>query len=161
MGKLFDESGQGLTPSHVIKNGRRYRYYISRHLIIGPADKNKTGWRLPAQEIEQVTVKAVRSILSNHNVINACSNNDWCICFSYILYNRPCLPTLRELNDVFNALTVLKTLLSYMTCNISGELVFLKMALPMQKNRQNNFLHIRCFNAGNAFSFAFGSIGWM
>jgi site-specific DNA recombinase len=28
MGKLFDESGEGLTPSHAVKGDRRYRYYF-------------------------------------------------------------------------------------------------------------------------------------
>ena len=27
-GKLFDESGQSLTPSHAVKGERRYRYYV-------------------------------------------------------------------------------------------------------------------------------------
>ncbi|MGH9207623.1 MAG: recombinase family protein, partial [Acidimicrobiales bacterium] len=27
-GKLFDESGERLTPSHAVKGGRRYRYYV-------------------------------------------------------------------------------------------------------------------------------------
>jgi hypothetical protein len=27
--KLFDESGEGLTPSHAVKGDRRYRYYLS------------------------------------------------------------------------------------------------------------------------------------
>ncbi len=35
VGKLFDESGGRLTPSHGIKNGVRYRYYISRTLMTG------------------------------------------------------------------------------------------------------------------------------
>ena len=34
-GKLFDESGQSLTPSHAVKEERRYRYYLSRNLIKG------------------------------------------------------------------------------------------------------------------------------
>ena len=34
-GKLFDESGQSLTPSHAVKGERRYRYYVSRNLIKG------------------------------------------------------------------------------------------------------------------------------
>src|ERR1700686_1588548 len=37
IGKLFDESGQGLTPSHAVKGDRRYRYYVSRSLMKGPA----------------------------------------------------------------------------------------------------------------------------
>jgi site-specific DNA recombinase len=32
-GKLFDDSGQSLTPSHAVKGERRYRYYVSRNLI--------------------------------------------------------------------------------------------------------------------------------
>ena len=38
MGRLFDESGQSLTPSHAVKGERRYRYYVSRNLIKGMAD---------------------------------------------------------------------------------------------------------------------------
>ena len=47
-GKLFDPSGAGLTPSHARKGERRYRYYISRGLTIGPAHRVHDGWRLPA-----------------------------------------------------------------------------------------------------------------
>jgi site-specific DNA recombinase len=37
-GRLFDESGQSLTPSHAVKGERRYRYYVSRNLINGTPD---------------------------------------------------------------------------------------------------------------------------
>jgi DNA invertase Pin-like site-specific DNA recombinase len=50
-GKLFDCSGAGLTPSHARKGARRYRYYISRGLNIGPAARMRDAWRLPAPEI--------------------------------------------------------------------------------------------------------------
>ena len=33
-GLLFDEQGERLSPSHAVKQGRRYRYYVSRHLIV-------------------------------------------------------------------------------------------------------------------------------
>ena len=36
IGKLFDESGEGLTPSHAVKGDRRYSYYVSRSLMKGP-----------------------------------------------------------------------------------------------------------------------------
>jgi len=71
LGKLFDESGQGLTPSHAIKQGKRYRYYISKHLTIGPGDKYKLGWRLPAQEIEQSIIQAIWHTLDDHVAITA------------------------------------------------------------------------------------------
>ena len=32
-GLLFDETGDRLTPSQAIKDGRRYRYYISQRLM--------------------------------------------------------------------------------------------------------------------------------
>ena len=53
MGKLFDENGEGLTPSHAVKGDRRYRYYVSRSLMKGPAARVDGGWRLPAAEIER------------------------------------------------------------------------------------------------------------
>lgn len=49
MDKIFDESGRTLTPSHCVKNGQRYRYYVSKHH--GP--DGKPDWRLPAAEIEK------------------------------------------------------------------------------------------------------------
>src|SRR5277367_5494914 len=32
IGRLFDEEGERLTPSHAVKGKRRYRYYVSRSL---------------------------------------------------------------------------------------------------------------------------------
>ena len=52
-GILFDADGQPLTPSHAVKNGKRYRYYVSRHLIAGEHSKGR-GWRIPAGQIETV-----------------------------------------------------------------------------------------------------------
>lgn len=65
LGKLFDETGTPLTPSHAVKQGRRYRYYVSHHFTSGNAKGNKPGWRLPAQEIENIVLQAVRTILED------------------------------------------------------------------------------------------------
>ena len=62
--KLFDESGQSLTPSHAVKDERRYRYYVSRSLIKGTADSAGRGWRLPAPEIERTVAASACQILS-------------------------------------------------------------------------------------------------
>lgn len=51
IGKLFDETGDPLTPSHAVKNGRRYKYYTSRALIRDSGETSQ-GWRLPAGEVE-------------------------------------------------------------------------------------------------------------
>ena len=36
-GIVFDASSEPMTPTHAVKKGTRYRYYISRRLIAGPA----------------------------------------------------------------------------------------------------------------------------
>jgi DNA invertase Pin-like site-specific DNA recombinase len=68
-GKLFDPSGAGLTPSHARKGERRYRYYISRGLNIGPARQAHDGWRLPALEIERTVAAAAQQLLTDEPAI--------------------------------------------------------------------------------------------
>src|ERR1700693_4177299 len=69
MGKLFDENGEGLTPSHAVKGDRRYRYYVSRSLMKGPAARVDGGWRLPAAEIERSIAAAAQSILDDQQTV--------------------------------------------------------------------------------------------
>jgi site-specific DNA recombinase len=68
-GKLFDDSGQSLTPSHAVKGERRYRYYVSRNLINGTKESERGGWRLPAPEIERTVASASYTMLSDQAVI--------------------------------------------------------------------------------------------
>ena len=49
-GKLQDETGDRLTPTHSNKSGRRHRYYISNRLVSGGTDP--TAWRLSAPRLE-------------------------------------------------------------------------------------------------------------
>ena len=58
-GKLSDETGEPLTPSHAVKKGRRYRYYVSRSLIRDSGNR-QDGWRLPAGELEDAVRAAIR-----------------------------------------------------------------------------------------------------
>ena len=62
-GKLFDETGDRLTPSHASKAGKRYRYYVSRRLIAGAEGDTGIGWRLPADRLERDLGRAVREHL--------------------------------------------------------------------------------------------------
>ena len=71
IGRLFDESGQSLTPSHAVKRERRYRYYVSRSLINGTVDSAGGGWRLPAPEIERTVAASACQILSDRTAIAA------------------------------------------------------------------------------------------
>jgi len=68
IGKLFDEAGQGLTPTHTLKAGRRHRYYVSRRLLQGSAGQ-AGGWRLPAPEIERSVTGALRKILEEPSAV--------------------------------------------------------------------------------------------
>lgn len=66
-GKLFDGSGEPLTPSHAVKSGRRYRYYVSRHLVAG-AGTDHNGWRLAAREVEAPVEEAILQALDRDEV---------------------------------------------------------------------------------------------
>ncbi len=59
-GLLFDAEGERFTPSHAVKRGRRYRYYIERSLITrgrSPDPSVSTrGKRIAAREIEAIVV---------------------------------------------------------------------------------------------------------
>ncbi|WP_377190446.1 recombinase family protein [Ruegeria meonggei] len=61
-GKLFDETGDHLTPSQTSKNGRVLRYYISNRLIRG---KDPTGWRLPVSTLEATLTDAIKAALND------------------------------------------------------------------------------------------------
>ena len=71
IGKLFDDQGERLTPSHAVKGKRRYRYYVSRSLTTGAAPKSGPGWRVPALEIERNLAAAIARILDERTAIVA------------------------------------------------------------------------------------------
>jgi len=70
-GKLRDETGDHLTPTHTRKEGRRFAYYVSNRLIAGGRDPS--GWRLPAEALEtalrQVIVGHLRSAATGHALL--------------------------------------------------------------------------------------------
>jgi hypothetical protein len=67
VGKVFDETGDRLTPSKSRKSyGRVIRYYYSNRLISGGADP--TGWRLRADMLEQLLVEIVGTRLSEARI---------------------------------------------------------------------------------------------
>ena len=62
-GILFDGDGNRMTPTHAVKNGVRYRYYVSRPLITKPQTELAAGLRIPAGEIEELVTSRVRQWL--------------------------------------------------------------------------------------------------
>ena len=64
-GLLHDDKGVPMTPSHAVKNGKRYRYYVSRILTTQPRSAAPDGRRIPAGDIEQIVASRVRAFLSS------------------------------------------------------------------------------------------------
>ena len=54
-----------MTPSHAVKNGKRYRYYVSRPLITGSRTAAPDSRRIPAAETERLVADRVCRFLSN------------------------------------------------------------------------------------------------
>src|SRR5206468_2634050 len=63
-GLLVDARGERLTPTHAVKKGRRYRYYLSAALIT-EAGTPKEGWRLAARELEEAVIRILADALTS------------------------------------------------------------------------------------------------
>ena len=59
-GKLFDDRGNGMSPSYAIKKGVRYRYYVSSVLAQGRKEEAGSVARVAAMEIEQIVMEAMK-----------------------------------------------------------------------------------------------------
>ena len=60
---LFDAKGNRITPSYAVKQGARYRYYVSRPRITQDQRESTTALRIPAGEIEHLVISRVRQWL--------------------------------------------------------------------------------------------------
>jgi len=59
-GKLFDSAGNRMTPSHSVKKGVRYRYYVSQAILGSrPGDAGRVG-RVSAPELEGLVEEFLR-----------------------------------------------------------------------------------------------------
>ncbi|ABI64468.1 MULTISPECIES: recombinase family protein [Maricaulis] len=63
-GKVFDDQGRRLTPSHTSRGSRRFRYYVSRDLIRKSGNTNVDGLRLPAKTLEDAVAACLSKYLS-------------------------------------------------------------------------------------------------
>src|SRR5262249_27432047 len=64
-GLMVDADGERLTPSHAVKKGRRYRYYVSTALIPEAGQDHPQRWRLAAQEIEDAVIRILVDTLTS------------------------------------------------------------------------------------------------
>jgi len=65
MGRIFDDVGNRMTPSHSNKRCVRCRYYASHALIQGRRHQSSAVNRVPATEIEDLVLEAVRLSMPN------------------------------------------------------------------------------------------------
>ena len=64
-GLIVYGDGQRMTPTHAVKKGRRYRYYVSTKLISGTRADHAKGWRIPAGDIEMLVLDRLRAFFAS------------------------------------------------------------------------------------------------
>jgi site-specific DNA recombinase len=67
-GRLFDDRGNRMTPTHTNKTGARYRYYVSHPILQKRNNEAGTVSRVSAADIEATVLKAARSHLERGSV---------------------------------------------------------------------------------------------
>jgi DNA invertase Pin-like site-specific DNA recombinase len=70
-GLVADEHGDRLVPTHTVKQGRRYRYYVSRRLQADIRSPAGTGVRIPAGDLENAVSHRVVSFLADRSAVFA------------------------------------------------------------------------------------------
>jgi hypothetical protein len=74
-GLIVDGEGHRMTPTHAVKKGRRYRYYVSSALITGTRSHHEKGLRVPAGDVEELVLDRAREFFaSEHDIGEALSN---------------------------------------------------------------------------------------
>jgi site-specific DNA recombinase len=69
-GRIFDDRGNRMSPSHARKRGIKYRYYLSSTLLQGQAERSGSVRRIPASEIEALVIRSVREHLKPSALID-------------------------------------------------------------------------------------------
>ncbi len=62
-GLVFDDRGNRLTPSHAVRHGKRYRYYISQALIQHRHASAGSVKRIPAHDLEDLVIRRLELFL--------------------------------------------------------------------------------------------------
>ena len=71
-----------MTPTHAVKKGTRYRYYVSRRLITGgdgsAVSNQPHGQRIPAPNLEALVADRLRSLFADPiEILNAISDGEY------------------------------------------------------------------------------------
>ena len=69
-GLLHESSGERLTPTHAVKGGKRYRYYVSQRLVSGRRAGSAAGRRIPAGDIEALVLDRLRQFFATPSEVS-------------------------------------------------------------------------------------------
>jgi DNA invertase Pin-like site-specific DNA recombinase len=76
-GRIFDDRGNRMSPSHTNKSGVRYRYYVSHAILQQRQNEVGSVGRVPAAEIEKLVLEGVRNHPASGDEANgACAITD-------------------------------------------------------------------------------------
>src|ERR1700730_16555941 len=64
-GLLYDGQGHRMTPSHAVKKGMRYRYYVSQPLICQTREAAPERLRIAAAEIERIVLSRIGELIAD------------------------------------------------------------------------------------------------
>ena len=73
-GRIFDDRGNPMSPSHANKKGVRYRYYVSQALLQNRKGEAGAIARVSAPDVEALVAKAVTEALRNNQEMAQTSN---------------------------------------------------------------------------------------
>ncbi|WP_277970140.1 hypothetical protein [Sphingomonas echinoides] len=62
-----------MTPSHAVKNGRRYRYYVTHSADLRP--ESPLAWRMPAHDVEAALVARLSDYFRDYREIAVLAGN--------------------------------------------------------------------------------------
>ena len=69
-GLIVDAVGDRMTPTHAVKTGKRYRYYVSAALITGKRSEHVRGQRIPAGDIEGLVLDRLRAFFASDTEVS-------------------------------------------------------------------------------------------
>ena len=73
-GRLYDDLGNRMTPSHSVKKGVRYRYYVCHARLQRKSSKAGEVARVPASEIETLIIDALKNHLEIKTSSDTCGS---------------------------------------------------------------------------------------
>src|SRR5438105_6087689 len=75
-GRIFDDGGNRMSPTHANKGGARYRYYISQALLLKKTQAPGSVSRVPAVELEALVLAELRKHLTTSGAGQQLPGND-------------------------------------------------------------------------------------